>query len=148
MMGDAIDSLRSVLDTMPDAPSRERARSALQQISKTVGPAAPPRGLPPPGQVSAATAAAPVDANSLYSESVKAKLVAAMLDHSLQMNLGDEEWLTVAARASDGPMPGSGLAESITIILRVKGSDLGIYHTDKNRREEILEKVKREARVF
>jgi hypothetical protein len=71
-----------------------------------------------------------------------------MLDHSLQMNLGDEEWLTVAARASDGPMPGSGLAESITIILRVKGSDLGIYHTDKNRREEILEKVKREARVF
>ena len=60
-----------------------------------------------------------------------------MLDHSLQMNLGPEEWLTVAARASEGPMSPAGLSDLITIVLRVKGSDLSVYHADKTKREEI-----------
>ena len=43
---------------------------------------------------------------------------------SLQMNLGPEEWLTVAARASEGPMSPAGLSDLITIVMRIKGSDL------------------------
>jgi hypothetical protein len=153
-VGNALDSLRSALETMPDGPNRQQAQTALQQVTKTVGPAMPPRGpqgqpapVPVPGQISAATATMP-DPNVLYSESVKGALVEAMLDYSLQMNLGPEEWLTVAARASEGPMPSAGLSDLITIILRVKGSDLAVYHGDPARRDEIRQRVKVEARVF
>jgi hypothetical protein len=153
-VGNALDSLRAALETMPDGPNRQQAQVALQQVTKTVGPAMPPRGpqgqpapAPVPGQVSAATATMP-DPNVLYSEAVKGALVEAMLDYSLQMNLGPEEWLTVAARASEGPMPPAGLSDLITIVLRVKGSDLSVYHADPTKRDEIRQRVKVEARVF
>lgn len=151
-VGNALDSLRSALESIPDGPSRQQAQMALQQVTKTVGPAMPRRGpqgqpAPAPGQVVAAAAAMP-DPNVLYSEAVKGALVDAMLDHSLQMNLGPEEWLTVAARASEGPMPPAGLSDLITIVLRVKGSDLSAYHSDPARRDEIRQRVKVEARVF
>jgi hypothetical protein len=151
-VGNALDSLRAALETMPGGPGRQQAEVALQQVIKTVGPAMPPRGpqgqpAPVPGQVSATATAMP-DPNILYSESVKGALVEAMLDYSLQMNLGPEEWLTVAARASEGPMPAAGLSDLITIVMRVKGSDLSIYHADPTKRDEIRQRVKVEARVF
>jgi len=64
------------------------------------------------------------------------------------MNLPAEEWLTVAARATDAPMPSASLSDTITIVLRVKGSDLAMYHADPAKRDEIRQKVKAEARVF
>jgi hypothetical protein len=151
-VGNALDSLRAALETMPGGPGRQQAEVALQQVIKTVGPAMPPTGpqgqpAPAPGQVSATASAMP-DPNVLYSESVKGALVEAMLDYSLQMNLGPEEWLTVAARASEGPMPQPGLSDLITIVMRVKGSDLSIYHADPAKRDEIRQRVKVEARVF
>jgi hypothetical protein len=45
-------------------------------------------------------------------------------------------------------MPQPGLSDLITIVLRVKGSDLSIYHADPTKREEIRQRVKVEARVF
>jgi hypothetical protein len=151
-VGNALDSLRSAIQSIPDGPNRQQAQGALEQVTKTVGPAMPPRGpqgqpAPGPGQIAAATATMP-DPNVLYSEAVKSALVDAMLDHSLQMNLGPEEWLTLAARASEGPMPPAGLSDLITIVLRVKGSDLAIYHADPTKRDEIRQRVKVEARVF
>lgn len=156
-----LDMLRAALDLIPEGPNRQQAQQALQQVSRTIGPVnqtrpgmapSPQDPPPPPGQVAASTVAPlPVtlpDVDTLYTEAVKSTLIDAMLDHSLQMNLGPDEWLTVAARASDGPLSPNGLSDSITIILRVKGSDLSIYHSDKTRREEILEKVKVDAKVF
>jgi hypothetical protein len=64
------------------------------------------------------------------------------------MDLGPEQWLTVAARASESPMPQPGLSDLITIVMRVKGSDLSIYHADPTKRDEIRQRVKVEARVF
>ena len=151
-VGNALDSLRSALETMPDGPNRQQAQMALQQVTKTVGPAMPPRGpqgqpAPAPGQVGAANATMP-DPDRLYSDAVKSALVEAMLGYSVQMDLGPDEWLTVAARASEGPMPQPGLSDLITIVLRVKGSDLSIYHADPTKRDEIRQRVKVEARVF
>jgi hypothetical protein len=151
-VGNALDSLRAALESMPDGPNRQQAQMALQQVTKTVGPSMPPRGpqgqpAPAPGQVSAAAATMP-DPNVLYSEAVKGALIEAMLDYSLQMNLAPEEWLTVAARASEGPVPAAGLSDLITIVLRVKGSDLSVYHAEPGRRDEIRQRVKVEARVF
>jgi hypothetical protein len=165
-VGRELEMLRAALDLIPEGPNRLQAMQALQQVRRTVEPVNPMRSgiggqdAPPPGQVTAssvppvgvpASAAPPTpipDPDTLYTEAVKSSLIDAMLDHSLQMNLGPEEWLTVAARASDGPLSPNGLSDSITIILRVKGSDLSIYHSDKTRREEILEKVKVDAKVF
>ena len=152
-VGNALDSLRAALDTMPDGPNRQQAQIALQQVTKTVGPAMPPRGPqgqppPAPGQVGAASATPLPDPDRLYSDAVKNALVDAMLGYSVQMDLGPDEWLTVAARASEGPMPQPGLSDLITIVLRVKGSDLSTYHADPTKREEIQKRVKVEARVF
>jgi hypothetical protein len=146
--------LRAALDGLPEGPGRQQAQQALQQVRQSVGPPVPTRAgvvqdAPPPGQVAASNVAVPMpDPDSLYTEAVKGALVDAMLDHSLQMNLGPDEWLTVAARASDGPLSPNGLSDSVTIILRVKGSDLSVYHSDKSKRDEILDKVKVEAKVF
>jgi hypothetical protein len=151
-VGQSLDSLRAVLESLPE-PNRQQSLSLLQQVSKTVGPALPLRAAagaaptPPPGQVSAAAATMP-DPDQLYTEAVKGALIDAMLDHSLQMNLNPDEWLTVAARASEGPLSAPGLSDSMTIILRVKGSDLALYHSDKSKRDEILQKVKVDAKVF
>ena len=60
-----------------------------------------------------------------------------MLDHSLRMELGPEEWLTVAARDSAGPLAPGALDDAMTFILRVKGSDLAAYQADPKRRDEI-----------
>ena len=148
-IGNALDSLTAAIQSMT-GPDREKAQMALQQVSKTVAPPLPTRSgqpQPTPGQVTAATAPVP-DPDKLYSDSVKAALVDVMLDHSLQMNLGPDEWLTVAARASEGPMPPAGLSDLITIVMRVKGSDLSVYQADPAKRDEIRERVKTEARVF
>ena len=152
-VGNALDSLRTSLESMPDGPNRQKAQMDLQQLIKTVGPTAPMRGpqgqAPAPGQVGAASATIPPDPDRLYSEAVKSALVEAMLGYSVQMDLGADEWLTVAARASEGPVPSqAGLSELITIVLRVKGSDLAIYHADPTKRDEIRQRVKVEARVF
>jgi hypothetical protein len=100
---------------------------------------------PAPGPVAAA---ARVNPEAMYREAVKSALVDAMLDHSLQMRLGADEWLTVAARGNAGGVSGP-LADSVTITMRVKGSDLGAYHAGADAiRSEIRAKVKAEARVF
>ena len=69
-----------------------------------------------------------------------------MLDHSLSMDLSGDEWLTVAARQSDGPLAPNQLYDLTTIVLRVKGSDLAVYAADRSRRAEVRQKV--EVRVF
>ena len=62
-VGNALDSLRAAIEPLT-GPSREQALVALQQVTKTVGPAMPPRGpqgqpAPRPGQIAAATATIP-----------------------------------------------------------------------------------------
>ena len=153
-LGNAFDSLRTAVESIPEGPNRQQARMALQQVTKTVGGSVPPQPAHEPttpasasGQVTAASTPMP-DPDRLYSDAVKSALLEVMLNHSLQMNLPAEEWLTVAARASDAPMPSASLSDSITIVLRVKGSDLAIYHADPTKRDEIRQKVKTEARVF
>jgi hypothetical protein len=62
------------------------------------------------------------------------------------MDLGPDEWLTVAARESEGPLAPNQLYDLTTVQLRVKGSDLAVYAADRTRRAEVRQKV--EVRVF
>ena len=77
---------------------------------------------------------------------MKSALIDAMLDHSQAMDLGPDEWLTVAARQSEGPLAPNQLFDVATIVLRVKGSDLSIYMADKTKRAEVRQKV--DVKVF
>jgi hypothetical protein len=59
-----------------------------------------------------------------YEEHVREALIGAMLDWGALLPLAPDEWLTVAARDNqDVIMPGAS-PDVVTIILRVKGSDL------------------------
>jgi hypothetical protein len=146
-VGNALDSLRSALRLMPEGAPMQQAQLALQVVEKTVGPM--PAAAPAPGQVGAATAApAAPDPRELYRDAVIDNVVDAMLGYSVQMSLGAEEWLSVAARGNDAPLSPQGLSDTVTITVRVKGSDLAVYHADPARRAEIREKVKADAKVF
>jgi hypothetical protein len=90
-----------------------------------------------------------MDPRKQYQDAVIGSLIEAMLGYSVQMALGPDEWLTVAARGNDAPLgPQQGLADPVTITVKVKGGDLAIYHADPARRSEIREKVRADARVF
>jgi len=74
-----------------------------------------------------------------YEDQVREALIGAMLDWGALLPLGPDEWLTVAARDNqDVVMPGAA-PDVVTIILRVRGSDLaerlaGRLPTDELRR--------------
>jgi hypothetical protein len=123
----------------------------LPRARATDGPVAPPPpttgavgvaatadagAVPAPAAASAdqspAAAAAPGGSDSLlwrspdlaYEEQVREALIGAMLEWGALLPLGPDEWLTVAARDNqDVIMPGLA-PDVVTIILRVKGSDL------------------------
>ena len=152
-MGDALGSLQNALKSLPPGSAAQQAQMALQAIERTIGTPTASRAStadvtqsqPVPGQVAATTMPSP---DVMYAEAVKDSLVDVMLDHSLQMRLGADEWLTVAARDNGGAMSGA-LSDSVTITLRVKGSDLAMYHAGGDAiRAEIRAKVKAEAQVF
>ena len=48
-----------------------------------------------------------------------------------------EEWLTVAARDSEGPLMPDEIYDASTILIRVKGSDLATYAADRSKRAEV-----------
>lgn len=149
----SLETMRRALAALPEGPKLQEAQEALQRVARHVGPVQQPlRGpgdltVPAASTVVAASTPPPVDDPDLhYTDAVKSALIDAMLDHSLPMDLGSDEWLTVAARQSEGPLAPNQLFDVTTIILRVKGSDLSLYIADRSRRAEVRQKV--EVRVF
>jgi hypothetical protein len=153
----SLEALRRALASLPEGPKLQEAQQALQRVARQVGPVQQPRGdgqdvaVPAANTVvaaSTATAPSPAldDPDRMYTDAVKGALIDAMVGHSLDMDLGADEWLTVAARQSEGPLAPSQLYEVSTIVLRVKGRDLSVYAADTTKRAEVLQKV--EVRVF
>jgi hypothetical protein len=176
---EAVGQLKQFIQTQQPRDPRQRAAldSALRRIELQVGPAAPAgagrAGAPPaPGAVSAAglvqeaappvatpsaeTAEAPPvdrvwleDPGRAYTESVQRALVDAMIDFSAPMAVGNEEWLTVAARDNerrDRLAPQDPYEEVLTIVLRVRGSDLAAYRAGRIDRDEVRRRV--QAQTF
>ena len=127
--------------TPPMAPVPTLAGATATPVTNSTPPA--------PGAVRAAdvdaTPTAPVsplaDANDLYTEAVKTALIDAMLKHSFSLHIGDNEWLTVAARDGEGPPVPGQIDDASTIVIRIKGSDLSAFITNKLTREEVLKRV-------
>ena len=100
--------------------------------------------------MSAPRAAAPADnlwakdPNRAYTEAVTRALVDAMIDYSAPMQIGGDQWLTVAARDDEGRdslAPPDPLEEVVTMIYRIKGSDLQEYRQGKIDRDEVRRRV-------
>jgi hypothetical protein len=84
------------------------------------------------------------DPNRAYTEAVTRALVDAMIDYSTPMNIPAEQWLTVAARDDEGRdslAPPDPLEEVVTMIYRIKGSDLQRYRSGQIDRDEVRKRV-------
>ena len=138
----AIESLARALAAMPEGPTRIRAEQALKHVQQlSPAPAQRPQGMPQSGTVQSAATEPVDDPHTSYTEAVKNSLIDAMLDYSLPMDLGPDEWLTVAARDSEGPLTPDEIYDASTIVIRVKGSDLAMFAADRSKRAEVRGRV-------
>ena len=82
--------------------------------------------------------------NRAYTDSVQRALIDAMIDFSLPISIAPDEFLTVAARDNmprDSLAPPDPYEEVVTVLLRIKGSDLAAYRASQIDREEVLKRV-------
>jgi len=86
------------------------------------------------------------DTGEKYRAAVKLALADAMLDHSKNLDLKPDEWLSVAARGSESALLPGEILQLTTVVLRVKGSDLADYLAGRVTKEQARGKV--EVRQF
>jgi hypothetical protein len=123
-----------------EQPPQERARLELmvRQMEE--------RNMP---QVAAAPNVDPDvvrDPNEAYTRAVKEALVEAMLESSGPLNLGPDEWLTVAARdnvPNDPLVPGDS-TDLKSVIFKIKGSDLAAFRAGQVTLDQARARVKAE----
>lgn len=164
------DALRQQISTLPDGLLRQYAvkelgrvqasmsvvsqMNALRGIQQQAAPPgvavatavsdtnAPNAAAPPAGnRVVAVAPGDPINPNELYTDAVKNALIESMVRYSSFLTIGPDEWLTVAARDSEGPpIPGQ-IDDASTIVLSVRGSDLAAFKASKLTFEEVKKKV-------
>jgi len=162
----AITSLKRNLQSVHDPAVRREMDEAIQRLARIVGPmpGQMPGGLSPgvqavstgrgevavsnvPASVTPQQAAIIDDPGLAYTNEVKAALVDAMLDYGAPIPIGDDQWLTIAARDDNDSRLGGGDPYDVsTIVLRISGADLSAFRAGKLTREETLAKV--EAREY
>ena len=138
-MGNALTNLKRAVSGMPEGPERQQAMNAMAVLTRQAAPMKDPVTA---ANVSSATVDPDWDPNEEYKQEVKRELIDAILNHSLPLNIGADQWLEVGAHMTETPQSPRGT----TLMIRVKGSDLAIFAADPARREEIRNKV--EVRAF
>jgi hypothetical protein len=161
-----IEDLRKSMQGVTDPNTRASIARAISNLEKQAAPIGrsqvdagvvmPSSDAPAVGAAAAAGVAtvAPApppadsqwvkDPNRAYTEAVTRALVDAMIDYSTPMTIPAEQWLTVAARDDEGRdslAPQDPLDEVVTMIYRIKGSDLHLYRTGKIDRDEVRKRV-------
>lgn len=136
--GAALQELRDHVRTISDPKTKEQLDQALRRLELQL-PAAEQSGQP---GVSKTAAVPPVDPNEVYTGEVTGQLVDAMLDFS-GLQVAKDEWLTVAARDSEGPtrLTPDEPYEIVTVFLQIKGSDLLAFREGRLSREEARKRV-------
>lgn len=162
-MDASLNLVRRHVEEIPDAAARREAQQALRRIELEIGAppasagraargadtvqastvATPPSVTPPPA---AAPPALPEDPNEAYTTEVKDALISAMLDYSRPMSIAPDQWLTIAARDAQGPLFPGEAYDAMTIVLRIKGSDLAALYAERITRAEARKRV--EVREF
>ncbi|HEX9368727.1 MAG TPA: hypothetical protein VF921_18995 [Vicinamibacterales bacterium] len=144
------DYLRQYIAANPGSPARGLAEMDLSRIERQMNAVrAPQQPSAAQGLVRATvdlesiapTPPLPPDPNELYTDAVKNALIDSMLKYSGFLKIGADEWLTVAARDSEGPpIPGQ-IDDASTIVISIKGSDLAAFQSNKLTFEEVKKKV-------
>jgi hypothetical protein len=166
----AIAELRRHIQTETDPARRQNLEAAMSRLEAQANPLAnvarpspamsSPAGLAsaairqeqPPSPQAAQPAPEPgadfpwlMDTNRRYTEQVQRALIDAMIDFSAPMSIGNDEWLTVAARDNerrDSLAPQDPYEEVVTVLLRIKGSDLKDYRSGKIDKVEARKRVR------
>lgn len=118
------------------SPSVARSDAALPPAQPPTSAPAPPAGPDFPWLL---------DTNRRYTEEVQRALIDAMIDFSAPMTIGNDEWLTVAARDNeqrDSLAPQDPYEEVVTVLLRIKGADLKEYRAGRIDKEEARKRVR------
>jgi hypothetical protein len=113
--------------------------------NETGAPAVANDQTPAPAQPDQALLDNPEEA---YRGEVRQALMDAMLNYSGPLGIGDQEWLTVAARRdSERPRLAPGdTGEARTMLIRINGADLGEFRAGRISRDEAIKRM--EVRVF
>lgn len=144
-----IPALDLSLSIMIDQLDKQQQRGELGPVSNS--PDAKPEPKTPEPKVRVPTTSMEalqgvMDTGEKYRNEVKLALTDAMLDFSKNLQLKPDEWLSVAARGSEGALTPGEIFQLNTVVLRVKGSDLADYLAGRLTQEEARAKV--ELRQF
>ncbi len=156
-----IANLRRSLQGVTDPNTRASLEASLRRLEAQAAPvgaqartAANRGGTVNPAVVlpgGAAAAPAPADKewmkdpNRAYTDAVQHALIDTMIDFSTPMAIAPDQWLIVAARDNerrDSLAPQDPFEEVVTVVLRIKGSDLMAYRAGKIDKEEARRRVK------
>jgi hypothetical protein len=124
------------------AANAVQASSGASDTGTNVPQAPQPAAPPQPSQADQAWMQNP---DAAYELEVREALISAMLEYGSTLALQPEEWLTVAARDNQSVVIPGDLSETVTVILRIKGSDLAelmagrLAPQDARRRVEVRE---------
>jgi len=161
--------MRAFVQTIADPRARAEFDRTLLRIQQQIGPtppvladrvasqgpvvtvqSVPPQSVPPPtvGQPESAAVQPQVDPlllsdpSEAYTQEVKAAVIDAIIENGGPLALGDDEWLTVAARdnAPHDPFV-TGDPDVTTLVLRIKGSDVNAFRAGRLTLEEVRSRV-------
>jgi hypothetical protein len=157
----ALKALRTHIEESGDRNLEQALKRIELQVSMPAPPASRPRlananaaagARQAAGSPAAAADDRPADPvldnpQEAYRAEVKQALMDAMIDYSGPLQIGADEWLTVAARRNDErPQLAPADSESRTMLFRVKGEDLTAFRAGKLSREEALKRI--DVRLF
>ncbi len=161
-----LDSALKALKAHIDAAGDTNLQQALKRIELQVAPVT----VVAPGTVVTAASAPPAGARNAtgspatvaddappdpilndpleaYRSEVKQQIMDAMLDYSVPLGIGPDEWLTVAARRHDDrPLLAPADSDAQTVIIRIRGGDLAAFQARQISRDEAFKRM--EVRVF
>jgi hypothetical protein len=162
--------MRRFVQSLPDQRLKLELDRTLQRIQQQVGPVARVPEVAqggvgaqgsvtaqsvPTGTVVSQAAASPetsstpadsqllVDPSEAYTREVKTALIDTMIEYGGSLTIADDEWLTVAARDNVrvDRFIAADPSEVVTIVLRIKGSDLAAYRAGRLTLEQARARV-------
>lgn len=148
----ALQALRQHVRSEANSKARPELEEALRRVERQVEPVkvgsavqmqAEATGRAPETVTAAAVAD---DPETAYTDEVKVALIDTMLDYSGGIPIAPSEWITVAARSSEGNLVPGEVFNSVTITLRLKGSDLAEFRAGRLTKAEARTRV--EVREF
>ena len=150
--------IRAFVQAIADPNVRAEFDRTLLRLQQQVGPTPPlasraasqgqvvtAQSVPPPAEQSEFTVEPPQvdplllnDPSEAYTQEVKAALLDAIVENGGPLVLGDDEWLTIAARdnaPSDPFMTGD--PDATTLVMRIKGGELNAFRAGRLTPEEV-----------